>query len=288
MMNDPEVAHHLKDFDLSKAKLVRITEPRAAYVSYRIGDRIFWTTKKLTLKKGEVILTDGTHIIRGRCGNDVSYVPMRPIAQELEFTAAQLDAPLLPPPDPALMPDGAFLSAYSSSLGTPQVPLTPPIYTSLTDGPVDVGPIASVLYPLFSPGGAPGTEAIPATTPAPTLAPMPTPEPMSFLLLSTGGIVIGVLGLMLMREKSRTDLWRRRGVSSNRHPPTTICGFAKGVASYNAWFSDIAWFLFWDDAPALPGWRANSQPLAKAWAPPVQPRPVARMPAQRRRVMRHG
>jgi hypothetical protein len=203
MKDDREIARHLKDFDLSKAKLVRITQPRAAYVSYRIGDRIFWTTRKLTLKKGEVILTDGTHIIRGRCGNDISYVPMKPTAPELEFTAAQLDAPLLPPEDPALMPDSVFLSAYPSSLGTPQVP---PIYASPTGAPVDVEPIASGFYPLFSPGGLPGTEAIPAITPVPTPTPTPTPEPMSFLLLSIAGIVIGVLGLVLRREKESNRL----------------------------------------------------------------------------------
>jgi hypothetical protein len=185
---DPEIAHHLKDFDVNKTRLVRITQPQAAYVSYRIGDHIFWTAKKLTLRKGELVLTDGTHIIRGRCGNDVSYVPMRPIAPGLELTPAQLDTPLLSPDEPLLLPDSAFFLAYSSSLGTPRVP---PIGAS----PIEVGPIDSAFFPIFSPGGVPGTEPIPAPT--------PTPEPVPVLLLSTAGIVFGVQRLLLKSRSAR-------------------------------------------------------------------------------------
>ena len=43
-----------------------------AYVSYRIGHRVFWTRKPVRIPAGETVLTDGETEIRARCGNAVS------------------------------------------------------------------------------------------------------------------------------------------------------------------------------------------------------------------------
>jgi hypothetical protein len=71
---DPVVAEHYAGFDLGHARLVRLDDDRQAYVSYRLGDHVFWTSRKLTLHKGETVFTDGNHTARTRCGNLVAEI----------------------------------------------------------------------------------------------------------------------------------------------------------------------------------------------------------------------
>jgi hypothetical protein len=51
-------------------------------MSYRIGDRVYWTKKKIALAEGETVLTDGVTTIRARCGNLVSDQAMSPTSAE--------------------------------------------------------------------------------------------------------------------------------------------------------------------------------------------------------------
>ena len=76
---DRVVAAHYSDIDVRAAHTIRAKE-KSAYVSYRKGDQIFWTRHKVPLKEGEVVLTDGQHEIRGRCGNRISDVARMPVA----------------------------------------------------------------------------------------------------------------------------------------------------------------------------------------------------------------
>lgn len=76
--HDPLVAIHYAVFDLAKTHVVRLDRDRAVYVSYRLGDRVYWTRKKLMLFKGETVLTDGEHQARTRCGNRLSETPEVP------------------------------------------------------------------------------------------------------------------------------------------------------------------------------------------------------------------
>jgi hypothetical protein len=66
---DPVAAAHYAGFDVSKAHVVRVEKSRLVHVSYRIGNQIFWTKNKVRLALGEALLSDGTHLIRARCGN---------------------------------------------------------------------------------------------------------------------------------------------------------------------------------------------------------------------------
>ena len=66
---DPTVRAHYADIDLERVRFVRTTEDRFEYVSYRRGDRVFWTPKRLFIPKGELLLTDGHNWVRSRCGN---------------------------------------------------------------------------------------------------------------------------------------------------------------------------------------------------------------------------
>ncbi len=76
---DQVVAAHYAAFEASKATVRTVDKPRAVYVSYRKGDKVFWTAKKLQLAKGETLLSDGQNEIRTRCGNRISDVPQLPV-----------------------------------------------------------------------------------------------------------------------------------------------------------------------------------------------------------------
>ena len=76
MEYDPVVSRHFQGFDYRRAHLVQVSEKQAMYVSYRIGDRVYWTRRKVTLHPGETLITDGTIVARARCGNRVAQVPL--------------------------------------------------------------------------------------------------------------------------------------------------------------------------------------------------------------------
>jgi hypothetical protein len=76
---DKVVAEHYSAFEAGKATVKTVDKPRAVYVSYRKGDKVFWTAKKLQLAEGETLLSDGQNEIRTRCGNRISDVPQLPV-----------------------------------------------------------------------------------------------------------------------------------------------------------------------------------------------------------------
>jgi len=68
---DPSLAEHYRDIRMKDLIAVRTQASMRAYVSFRRDGQIFWTSKKLTIASGEIVLTDGEHMIRGRCGNRI-------------------------------------------------------------------------------------------------------------------------------------------------------------------------------------------------------------------------
>jgi hypothetical protein len=48
------------------------------YISYRIANRIYWTAHKRPVPKGELVFSDGKHLARARCGNQLSLVAQEP------------------------------------------------------------------------------------------------------------------------------------------------------------------------------------------------------------------
>ncbi|NIA54570.1 PEP-CTERM sorting domain-containing protein [Massilia sp. TW-1] len=76
---DKVVAAHYAAFEASKATVKTVAAPRGVYVSYRKGDKVYWTAKKLQLAQGETVLSDGQNEIRTRCGNRISDVPRLPV-----------------------------------------------------------------------------------------------------------------------------------------------------------------------------------------------------------------
>ena len=78
MANDSTVAGHYAGIDKAHLTTGRLSEPLQAHVSYRIGERVYWTKRKVTIQAGEQIVTDGKTLVRGRCGNNISVAPLLP------------------------------------------------------------------------------------------------------------------------------------------------------------------------------------------------------------------
>jgi len=123
---------------------VRVTLARTVYVSYRIGNRIYWTRRRVTLHKGEKLITDGRMTARSRCANRVEEAPQQE-ASPVEPPVQKFDEPVRPsngtamqsppvvfesallsrPETPGLGPAGP-LSLYDPFVGGNWIPLSPP------------------------------------------------------------------------------------------------------------------------------------------------------------------
>lgn len=185
--HDPVVAAHYAGFDYEHARVVRLVLARTAYVSYRIGNRVYWTRHRVSLKKGETILTDGKIIVRARCGNRVETLPQQANA-EIEPPYAKFDQPMLPataianPPVP-----------YTSSLLTPpQIGPAPPLtlYDPLGGGsfvPLSPPPLPGVCGVGKGKSGSGGSGGKGKGNPCPTEGGGGVvPEPGTLLLMGSG------------------------------------------------------------------------------------------------------
>ena len=142
--HDPIVAAHYAGFDYDHAQVVRVALARTVYVSYRIGNHIYWTRRRLTLHKGEKLITDGRMTARSRCANRVEETPQQaaspaePPAQKFDepfragdgtaqqsppvpFQSALLNRPEMPGFGPA-----GPLSLYNPFVGGAWIPISPP------------------------------------------------------------------------------------------------------------------------------------------------------------------
>ena len=196
---DPVVAQHYADFDIAKARRVTLDAPKLMYVSYRIGNKVFWTKHKLALRKGEAMLSDGRNMARTRCGNRVSVLPVRPNAPA-EPTSSELDGPEFP-----AIASSPYLAAYSAPVpawysgpiqspggpGASFVPVAP--FFPLPGGGGIVGNKSSSTPPPGGGGGTPppggGGGSGGGGTPPPgggTPPPVGVPEPGTAILVLIG------------------------------------------------------------------------------------------------------
>ncbi len=218
---DSVVTAHYADFG-TVATAGRLTQDAYMYVSYRRGDRVFWTLSKHRIPRGEAVLTDGKNLARARCGNRLSDVARQPTLPGPQPTEKALNMPSLPPPLGLPAPP-LFSPEYEASL--PVAPTGTAASPSVPGPAAATTPAASPLSPLgfasgIGPAGfpyvaAPGTSTVGTkrggsggTTPgsggpgihAPGSGPSPVPEPASFGLLS----ISAALGFLLAcREISR-------------------------------------------------------------------------------------
>jgi hypothetical protein len=146
---DPVVRDHYANFDLAKVRVVRLTEARVAHVSYRIGDRIFWTRRPLLLRADETLLTDGVHYARTRCGNQLAVAPGA--TSEDEPAPRVLDTPIPTPRDARVFPQVTLpVTAGSSSPGARAMPGINPAAAATPLGSFGTLPLQPAAGPPFS------------------------------------------------------------------------------------------------------------------------------------------
>jgi hypothetical protein len=134
--HDPIVAAHYAGFDYERARVVRLALAQTVYVSYRIGNKIYWTRRRLTLHKGETLITDGRMTARTRCANRVEEAPQQEAASPVEPPAQKFDEPVRAGEGTAVQsPPVAFESALLNRPGPGLGPLGPlTLYDPTTGG----------------------------------------------------------------------------------------------------------------------------------------------------------
>jgi hypothetical protein len=191
--HDRIVGSHYAGFDFRRARIVELDQPKLVYLSYRMGDRIYWTGKRISLRKGEKLITDGRTTARTRCANQISESP-QPEVSPFEPPAAKFEQPFdgtagqIPfPPDFNALGSGRGLEG----LGAPG----PPGLQSASSAPFPGGGLPPVFPPPI-----PSKSCVPAEIKAavasgsgkdnpcrPHKPPPPAvPEPATILLVSSG------------------------------------------------------------------------------------------------------
>lgn len=188
--HDPVVAGHYAGFDFRHARVIELDQPKLFYLSYRMGGRVFWTHKQLTLFKGEKLITDGIITARTRCANQVSVLPQAAVSPA-EPLVAQFEQPVPPP------------IALPNSMPAPY-PEMPPVAGPGSPTPPGGGPVPiGILPPIASPptcvppkNGKP-VPGKPKPCPPGPPTPPGVPEPATILLFSSG-----IAGIYLRLRKS--------------------------------------------------------------------------------------
>lgn len=173
--DDPVVREHYRGFNWQRAMAVTLSEPRLVYVSYRKNNKVFYTKNKVTLQKGEKVLTDGVSMLRGRCGNRIADTPQTDIALT-EPTEEEMNSPQLPVLALLSPPIDTPFQAPPSDVtpGVPVTPDTPPDFTPPGTTPPTPPPGGYVIPP--PPGGGFIIPTPNGTVPPPS---DPTPNPPS-------------------------------------------------------------------------------------------------------------
>lgn len=145
---DPVVAAHYAGFDYDHARVVQVALARSVYVSYRIGNHVYWMQRRIALHKGETLITDGHITARGRCGNRVEEKPQQggtpgePAPEAFEHPVQGAGTATPAPPVP-------FVSALVSR---PQVGGLDPLGPMFPFTPFGGGGLIALAPPPF-PGG---------------------------------------------------------------------------------------------------------------------------------------
>jgi len=187
---DPVVAKHYSNFKLDSARVIEAKADGYFHVSYRVGDEIFWTKKRLKVARGERLITDGTHFTRTRCANALSDVPKGKTSPD-EPTPEILDTPRLPPSDPSPSVPPVVIPGGFPGPGLPSDPGSDP---DSDPGPIPGPGPGPIPGPGPFPGPGPGPSPSPFSDPVPD--PVPVPEPSTMLLLGSG-----LAGLWGLRKK---------------------------------------------------------------------------------------
>ena len=180
---DSVAARHYSTFHRPGVYITQSTFTEPVYLSYRVGDAVYWTSRPVRLPKGETLLTDGQNYARARCGNRISPVPQTPV-NDTEPAPETMDSPQRP------ANTIADLSTWTENrlltLETPLIALSPAQPIPLSAVPTVVTPVESTpawWTPGF-PGGLPVPliGEIPLTLLPPTSPPVIQPNPIPDLI----------------------------------------------------------------------------------------------------------
>jgi hypothetical protein len=199
--HDSVIGRHYAGFDFRNAKVVELDQTRLVYLSYRVGDKVFWTTKKVSLRKGEKLITDGNMTARTRCANRVSESAQK-AASPVEPPAEKFEEPFVAGGTAEQIP---FPGNFVSSLSPREFP------GGGVEGPPGLlssnSPLGGGFPPLFPPpipsGSCPPPrkkgEVAMATSKAKPCNPITPviPEPGTLLLFSSG-----IAGIYLRHRKA--------------------------------------------------------------------------------------
>jgi hypothetical protein len=173
--NDPVVARHYAEFNADKTRQITLHDDKLVYVSYRIGDEVFWTNHKIRIPRGEALLSDGIHEARTRCGNRLSELPARPVSPK-EPPREALEEP--PAPEISAIEPPALEFVFTPPAPPPSTAPEPPGH-----GRIIIPPIIPIWWGAGPP--EPPRSPAPPTVP-PSVPPVQTPEPDSWLMLVAG------------------------------------------------------------------------------------------------------
>ena len=184
LRSDKVVAAHYAGFDAPRARAVTVTVPRAVYVSYRKGDKIYWTSRKLMLQTGETLLTDGRNEMRARCANRISDVPRFPVEthpprpgalEELEDEGTAGEITFVNAPEPAPhgdLPGQPFKLVWPADPAAADNPRPPRT-------PLAVEPAPGLPWPQTGWFGSAGLPPLSGSTPADQLLASGAPPPLA-------------------------------------------------------------------------------------------------------------
>jgi hypothetical protein len=201
---DPVVSAEYSNFRLEDARVLQLEADRAVYLAYRVGGRVFWTSRKVTLEKGETVITDGNLIARAKCGNLISDSLEAPVSPD-----GPTELALNTPVDVRYDPGGPETDDRFPELSPPapsNVPppsYEPPVYEPPYPGPpAGVNPWSGGGEPVF-PIAPPPPIVHSQGTPPPSPPVINTPEP------STGAqflLAAAAILFLLWRAKARQRL----------------------------------------------------------------------------------
>jgi hypothetical protein len=172
LARDPVANIHYANFNVARASIVHVAKSRLVHVSYRIGDKIYWTRNKVRLAAGEELLTDGAHLVRSRCGNRIADT-RQAIESDKEPAPEVLDA-LMVSADGLLDGSGglANTSAGVTDFTAAAAALLAPAAPAAT--PFPAHPVAGLVS--FNTGLYPSAHtSLPAALPAPAQSALPAP-----------------------------------------------------------------------------------------------------------------
>ena len=189
---DPVAARHYQVFRRSLVHMASANFSAPVFLSYRVGDAVYWTSRPVALPRGEAVVTDGKNFARARCGNRISPTPQTPVndSEPAPSTLDQAKPPTRPLVDLETWSENRLISSLGSPFGVVSgVPLLP---TTIIPGP-GIAPTTETppSWWIIGPGGGilyvPPPGLSPEWPPANPTGPVIQPNPIIGLVFPTTG-----------------------------------------------------------------------------------------------------